>query len=133
MEPIILLYSLIPLWILTVYKFSKKVFEQKNDWKLWLLTITITTPILFFPLFAYYEKIAGERAGLNKDLLKQEFKLRLWICLGCYITSLIITFSLKFLEVPGYGELAVVCTNICLIVLIIACWDSFKALYTKQD
>lgn len=126
MEPITLLYSLLPLWGVAIFMFVKNGHQLKNDWKSWFLTLSLTVPILFFPLCAYLDKKRKEKTNTNQTILNQEFKLRIWICISCYVGELATSFILKQMGLSSYGELAITCANICLVILILSCWNAFK-------
>ncbi|WP_373724814.1 hypothetical protein, partial [Bacteroides heparinolyticus] len=59
---------------------------------------------------------------------RQEFRLRIWICVCSYIAGLIFCFLLKYIGVELYWKLAVSCVNIFLFLLILTCWDLFRPL-----
>lgn len=59
---------------------------------------------------------------------RQEFRLRIWICVCSYIAGLIICFLLKYTGVEQYWKSAVSCVYIFLFMLVSACWDLFRPL-----
>lgn len=128
MEPIILLYTCLPLWALAVVMYARRFREYKNNWLSWIALLFIFVPILFFPLCAYNEKVIAKENGLDRMILKQEFRLRIWICLSCYISELFLGFLLKHIGIDYYAELAVSCMNISQFILIISCWNLFRAI-----
>ncbi|WP_315087246.1 hypothetical protein [Bacteroides heparinolyticus] len=112
-------------FVLLVQRFPK----DKKQWLSWVsLLLLLFLPVLFFPLSAYADKREAIRMGDYTLEARQEFRLRIWICVCSYMAELVIGFLLKYIGVEFYGELAVSCVNIFLFLLILTCWDLFRPL-----
>lgn len=129
MIPFILLCTCLPLWTLAFVLLVQRFPKDKKQWLSWVsLLLLLFLPVLFFPLSAYADKREAIRMGDYTLEARQEFRLRIWICVCSYIAELIISFLLKYIGVEFYGELAVSCVNIFLFLLILTCWDLFRPL-----
>lgn len=129
MIPFILLCTCLPLWTLAFVLLVQRFPKDKKQWLSWVsLLLLLFLPVLFFPLSAYADKREAIRMGDYTLEARQEFRLRIWICVCSYMAELVIGFLLKYIGVELYGELAVSCVNIFLFLLILTCWDLFRPL-----
>ncbi|MGP1537209.1 hypothetical protein [Bacteroides heparinolyticus] len=129
MIPFILLCTCLPLWTLAFVLLVQRFPKDKKQWLSWVsLLLLLFLPVLFFPLSAYADKREAIRMGDYTLEARQEFRLRIWICVCSYMAELVIGFLLKYIGVEFYGELAVSCVNIFLFLLILTCWDLFRPL-----
>lgn len=129
MIPFILLCTCLPLWTLAFVLLVQRFPKDKKLWLSWVsLLLLLFLPVLFFPLSAYADKREAIRMGDYTLEARQEFRLRIWICVCSYMAELVIGFLLKYIGVEFYGELAVSCVNIFLFLLILTCWDLFRPL-----
>lgn len=131
MEPIILLYTCLPLWGLAMVMYARRFREYKNNWLSWIAVLFVFVPIFFFPLCAYNDKVIAKENGMDQMILRQEFKLRVWICISYYVTTLFLVFILKHIGADYYSELAVSGMNVCLLILILTCWNLFRVLQRR--
>lgn len=122
-------YTCLPLWTLAFVLLVQRFPKDKKQWLSWVsLLLLLFLPVLFFPLSAYADKREAIRMGDYTLEARQEFRLRIWICVCSYMAELVIGFLLKYIGVEFYGELAVSCVNILLFLLILTCWDLFRPL-----
>lgn len=128
MTSFIFLSTCLPLWVLAFILWAQRFPKNRKGWFSWVALLLLIVPALFFPLSACADKKEVIRTGGYTLEARQEFRLRIWICVCSYIAGLIICFLLKYIGVELYWKLAVSCVYIFLFMLVSACWDLFRPL-----
>ena len=129
MTSFMFLCTCLPLWVLAFILWAQRFPKNQKGCFSWVaLLLFLIVPIFFFPLSAYADKKEAIRMGGYTLEARQEFRLRIWICVCSYIAGLIFCFLMKYIGVELYWKLAVSCVNIFLFLLILTCWDLFRPL-----
>lgn len=76
---------------------------------------------LFYSMRLFSEK--GSEKRKNIATYQTAFRLRLSICLCCWLGELVTSYLLKFAGVEWYAEIATASMNIILSLLIVTSWN----------
>lgn len=130
MNPILFLLYTIPItWGIALFLWVRYFQKHKSHWLSWSSLLIMFFPALFYFLCAYIDKVDNENVR-DSNINKLIFKLRIRICTSCWISYLIVCFTLKYMGIPDYLELSVGCMNVFQSLLVLICWDMIGDKFT---